>query len=673
MSWLYGIPDVSFTNHFVYFKDLLETNYSNTYSGYSRKQQVGYQALSAYNENIRQLGEAQIQIEEAIDFIRKVAQSERQKELDAVNAYYRKINGKELDLNKDDILTDPENFYTKLTKAINEARLGIEGAKQELIRIKNNSEGAKKNLSDYFKNDFRYRLNSDITSLLKKMIGTYVENDKSANTFNQKVQEMALDIVNETVDPRIKNGEDYAAIAVAVLVDIEREAQKILDDPKYELNDFTQLSDEILATLKKDYLTRAEKGESNAIVDALQGNSDEFLRITNNVKKILGITTLDKESKEYQKQKDLIAKQASRRNKDSQNARKAVSNIQRKLKRKQKESLHSLDFTSKSDFKNSAHGKINELIQSLLDENGIKAGETAAADLLSIQCGWEIKPNNSFINEIMNTIGEEMSKVITLDKREDDANIKDLRGKISKMNENIDASIKILDDKLHELNENTEGEFFIFHESLKLYSSMETGVYKNWGGHAGFGGRTMNILTYIDFLLSATQEAGIDIPADRDLLIFLGLNLSKEAIGEGASEPLVRYFSIFAGLLMFDDVVGMAREALEEMPKSTIKQVHLYNLNGIYVPSSMILSYVGDALTAGAQEVSYGATATIQTNEAEKAINDWHLKYSKENFHPILGPREWNEMGAKVASGTKVKIAFMASFLRFINKIAEIS
>ena len=87
----------------------------------------------------------------------------------------------------------------------------------------------------------------------------------------------------------------------------------------------------------------------------------------------------------------------------------------------------------------------------------------------------------------------------------------------------------------------------------------------------------------------------------------------------------------------------------------------------------MILSYVGDALTAGAQEVSYGVTATIQTNEAEKAINDWHLKYSKENFHPILGPREWNEMGAKVASGTKVKIAFMASFLRFINKIAEIS
>ena len=244
MGWLYGIPDVSFTNHFVYFKDLLEANDKNTRKGFIRKQQVGLQAQEEFNNGMRQLNDAHTQINDAVNFIQQIAKSEREKELTVVRSYCKRINKEfpftEKEINENTILNNPENFYTKLTKLINEARQGVNDTIKELERIKMNAEGAKTKLADYFKNDYRYRLNGDITSLLKKMIGTYTENDKSVNTYNQKVQEMALDIVNKTIGNKIANGEDYAAITTAVLVDIEREAQKILDDKN--LMDFTELT-----------------------------------------------------------------------------------------------------------------------------------------------------------------------------------------------------------------------------------------------------------------------------------------------------------------------------------------------------------------------------------------------------------------------------------------------
>jgi len=55
-------------------------------------------------------------------------------------------------------------------------------------------------------------------------------------------------------------------------------------------------------------------------------------------------------------------------------------------------------------------------------------------------------------------------------------------------------------------------------------------------------------------------------PASRELLTFMGLNLANGAVGNGNSGPLENYFSIFAGMLMFDDVVNMAKEAENILP-----------------------------------------------------------------------------------------------------------
>jgi len=97
---------------------------------------------------------------------------------------------------------------------------------------------------------------------------------------------------------------------------------------------------------------------------------------------------------------------------------------------------------------------------------------------------------------------------------------------------------------------------FIYHESLKLYSSVETGNSKD----KGFHGRSMNILSFIDFMDSAAVD-GFSLAISHNLMSFIALNLMPNAVAAQLKDPLESYFSIFAGLLMFDDVRNMALEA----------------------------------------------------------------------------------------------------------------
>jgi hypothetical protein len=60
---------------------------------------------------------------------------------------------------------------------------------------------------------------------------------------------------------------------------------------------------------------------------------------------------------------------------------------------------------------------------------------------------------------------------------------------------------------------------------------------------------------------------------------------------------------------------------------------------------------------------------------ASKAIDTWERRYGQiksENPHVMLSSKDWQEMGEKVASGTKIKIAFIGAFLQFINKLADL-
>ena len=167
-------------------------------------------------------------------------------------------------------------------------------------------------------------------------------------------------------------------------------------------------------------------------------------------------------------------------------------------------------------------------------------------------------------------------------------------------------------------------DIFIFHESLKLYSSAETGRNKEGGG---FGGRNISIMSYIDDLY--TMSNSYDFPLSRTDLGFLAINLMQGAAAEDQKDPLEKYLSMYAGLVMFDDLANMAKEAIASLVPTNnlggITQIHLYNLNGIYVPASMVLSYISDAVnnTAAMIDSGYAAKATIKVPAANKAYAEY--------------------------------------------------
>jgi hypothetical protein len=101
------------------------------------------------------------------------------------------------------------------------------------------------------------------------------------------------------------------------------------------------------------------------------------------------------------------------------------------------------------------------------------------------------------------------------------------------MNKEIDKLIRAAEKNMQDLKELDLDNMFIFHESLKLSSSAETGRNKRNGG---FSGRNMSIMSYIDSLY--TMSDSMNMPLDRTALGFLSLNLVPGAVAESMKEPL---------------------------------------------------------------------------------------------------------------------------------------
>jgi hypothetical protein len=114
-----------------------------------------------------------------------------------------------------------------------------------------------------------------------------------------------------------------------------------------------------------------------------------------------------------------------------------------------------------------------------------------------------------------------------------------------------------LDNTLTDLSE-----AFIFHESTKNYNSLEHGRWPGKLGN-GFSGRNMNMFNYIGQINNFAADIGIDTKQ----LEFIAYNLSEDALGgtSGFSKiktSVANIFSVFAGIMMFDDFLIIGKETL---------------------------------------------------------------------------------------------------------------
>lgn len=165
------------------------------------------------------------------------------------------------------------------------------------------------------------------------------------------------------------------------------------------------------------------------------------------------------------------------------------------------------------------------------------------------------------------------------------------QSEFSKVNTEISKSYQALENSLEEISKEL-GELqqaFIIHNNVKDYYSTATSDFR------GFSGGTYGGLSLLDSL-SALSSAGFSM-ADIDWLRVCLVNTASESIGASNKSALERYFSLFATMLLFDDGATIAQEAAKNLSFSSLNVLHLFPVNGIYVPASYVMKTVANSLS----------------------------------------------------------------------------
>lgn len=701
MSWQYGIPDG--LGPYTYFDTL---NVIGTDALSLAKKKLYNQAIQEMNRGLTQLNDVE-KIKAATDFIGQVAVSERNKEIAAIQQYCKDMKTEIPGLtslleNPEFIYNDPMGYYAKLTTAINTIRVGTDEYKRTLQKIKNNMNDLtdkgknRRSFFNYLYDDYRYKLVEDITVFMshltnnKQWIKEQLRHDFTESSFNTKIEAMVMRILNSmNIGQKIASGEDFAAIAASVLIDLEKSLQEEIDkETNSKGTTINNVSDSLLDKIEQKYITQLYSNEQTPVQKALNNlNGIDFQRITTNAKELLGIKTDTKLSIDQKKLIDGLQKISKQEEKAEGDLKKKLHEKRTKLLNK---SLHLINFSIAGSFF-TKQGAINELILSMLGSNVTK---NVATDVINYKIFWNRDLNTAELDTLVHDIGNQFGTVLTDAYKEQNSNKANLMQSISNMQTQVDDLINKAEKQLTNIEgfDPEKNNVFVFHETLKLYSTAETGR----GTHEGFGGRNMNILSYIDYLSSAAS-IGVANNIDRDTLAFFARNMITGAIAEHAKKPLETYLAIYAGMIMFDDVIAMAREAVITLQNQStnvvggkIKQVHLYNLNGIYVPASMFLTYLSDSLNKNNQQaitdmmhVQINTTnITADINKKKSSKNAEIRQKNKQLYNSFnaaladgsegLTEADWNAVSSMAVNNTKVQILFLASFEAFINSLFKL-
>jgi len=663
------LPRYRAAARFVYFNDLIESTQNISLNNHKIQLYNDVMtnlidpASSIFNINEQNNNEV---ITSAIQFLKSVAANERRKEVLIVQQY---LNQLQRDLppnilnNKDfndiynklqQFMNDPESvdltdFYKDLTTCINAIRSNLTDYSNRLKQILN------ENRNNIRSDQYLFRVAGDIDGILRNIIDTKAREQE--NSFSAKTQKLLIQFAEQYAKNNLTAKTHFPAFLVALTIDFEHYLQthlkenQTLDDVKDELEQ-----------LFEQYTTITDATSTN-FLERMRQENQEAETILTDLEKGMGFEQIKPETEAWrQREKQLKVRERSRqRNNTIDNyLRKGFKNT--KL---YKEQLKYLTWTT-SNPKNNRHGTIYEYVQSIIsDQFTGKVSGSAAADVISIG-GITGTINPQYRDLLYESVIQVREELENFAKQQHENRMTDLSKKYTEMNQHLERITQQLDSALKQLN--IPDNLFIYHESLKLYQRIEEGKVSE------LHGRELNILTLLDQLYTFSGIVDGLTLLDRNTMYSLVLNLSSMAIGGGLKDSLENYFAIFAGMLMFDDAQNMAKEladsAVNQLNReSQVKNIHLYLINDIYIPGSMVLSFVADALEMGYQDISTRgniAKVEIDTSKADSEISNY-LQH-KEGRYSI---RDWPIEANAVSKGITARITFLTAFLKFLENLQE--
>lgn len=601
----------------------------------------------------------------AIAVLGQIANNEEKKEQMAIKNYKKDIEEK---INNPKTPKDTKKYLEKQLEGLQDADI-------------NKNQSAVSNVLKQIST-----LHQDINQLERRLREMTDKEDPKYNKFYEIPEYAIQKIIEEyfrTLSNNTEHKEDTRKFYNAIRKKIDEQIQSFPEEVKKELASII-LTDFIFwaANNKGLYLTDLKKNlndldkvlneyfdtqKNTTYFQQLEKDGTIVKNICRDMNKIMGFEYIDeKEAAEY---KDFIDQHANDEKKSELTFKgKTYRQITNILDRYKEEidpmEGKNLIFYSATG---TSHGNFYEIIREILTSSANVLANIGADNITPIgRCVFNITDTDKQINNQLYDLSQELAthysqafkeqKTITLQ------NFDKMIERERQISRNAVDKINMVQENLSKIA-NSTSEFFISHESLKLYSSAEKEDTK----HKDFHGRKMNILSALVKLYAANGLG--DALLDQTTFFSYLINISSEALGNKNKEPLETYLSMFAGLLMFDDMSSFVSEATKEVintvnntPSATINQLHVYNINGVYFPVSFILKNLINQIS----ETIGSGILSLDSNRTAVA----YLYPPKSISHlPIDQPDKWMETANEVLNNTSIQIHFLSGFVDYITSI----
>lgn len=235
-----------------------------------------------------------------------------------------------------------------------------------------------------------------------------------------------------------------------------------------------------------------------------------------------------------------------------------------------------------------------------------------------------------------------------------------------------EEQLKALKDLESELPKGEKGlkyliEHINLHDTIKGYASAGSANFQKNGGFEGaaFGS---NLEQQLSILSSTNIPGGLSMmeglsQEDINFFRFAMVNAGSKMIGASLKKSLEDYFSVFLGFFMFNDAALMVEDAkntLEETMEPQVTELHVYQLNGVYIPSSYLLQQTWEQLTKAVQDME---TTALSGQGTRAILHTYDKEYTKG-----MTPEQMFDQAEK---STKLEMRFLGGFFDLLGSISN--
>lgn len=239
---------------------------------------------------------------------------------------------------------------------------------------------------------------------------------------------------------------------------------------------------------------------------------------------------------------------------------------------------------------------------------------------------------------------------------------------------------KVIDEKIAALknaqlkSEQLEMELKRIKESIFIQGSVKD--LTSFNNEIGFVGGTLgkDVATALDNLQNMYELGGIT-PLDAKWLLTAVVNTSSGALGKNLKQPIEKYLSFAAAMLMFNYGGSQIQYAAQELKTNIVPNspsiLNLYVLNSNYYPSSIVLEIVLNRLKETSNELlgvseKYYSQTGVQINSTRT--------YNKDNLKGGNAAKTiWANEFKNALAQTSIDFTFLAGIMDMLNTINQLS